>query len=196
MSTSSHRNELHFPRSYHSCRTASWRRPVTCSPMCGSLGYLRTLLRIIKEQKNRSTSSPFSKATTSFRNQLFGEYKATRTSTPEGLEPQFDYCRRITEAIGIACFDLDEYRGKCGSGHYRQSCCRASGWRSMAISGQSSSLAMAIRTCRSSVNENVRVYGTWRKEIWLDEIGVKFARSSAFHPIRFRILLAFDRRFR
>src|SRR3954453_18303391 len=71
------------------------------------LGYLRTLLRIIKERKPEYMAAAFEKKT-SFRNAMFAAYKANRKQTPLDLEPQFDYCRKITEAIGVACIEVDD----------------------------------------------------------------------------------------
>src|SRR5207244_13296876 len=72
------------------------------------LGYLRTLLRIIKERKPEYMAAAFEKDI-SFRNTMFAAYKANRKQPPEDLEPQFEYCRKITEAIGVACLEVDDY---------------------------------------------------------------------------------------
>src|SRR5690349_20271157 len=72
------------------------------------LGYLRTLLRIIKERKPQYMAAAF-EGDSSFRNQLFAEYKANRTQMPDDLFPQIDYCRKITEAIGITTFQASDY---------------------------------------------------------------------------------------
>src|SRR5947207_10729307 len=70
------------------------------------LGYLRTLLRIIKERRPGYLVSAF-EGHTSFRSTLFPEYKATRSAAPEDIKPQFDYCRRMSEAIVVPCFHVD-----------------------------------------------------------------------------------------
>src|SRR3989442_14732143 len=72
------------------------------------LGYLRTLLRIIKERKPEYMAAAFEK-NRSFRNAMFAAYKANRKQTPDDLEAQFDYCRKITRAIGVACIEGDDY---------------------------------------------------------------------------------------
>jgi len=71
-------------------------------------GYLRTLLRIIREQKPQYIAAAFEKDT-SFRNKIFVEYKANRKQPPDDLEAQFDSCREITRAIGVACMEADDY---------------------------------------------------------------------------------------
>src|SRR5262245_59495859 len=72
------------------------------------LGYLRTLLRIIKERKPEYMVSAFERDT-SFRNSIFPGYKANRKQPPENLEAQFDSCRRITEAVGVTTIELAGY---------------------------------------------------------------------------------------
>src|SRR5438128_1654295 len=72
------------------------------------LGYLRTLLRIIKERKPEYMVAAF-EHNTSFRTAIFQGYKANRKETPRNLEAQFGYCRKITEAIGVACMEIDDY---------------------------------------------------------------------------------------
>ena len=67
-------------------------------PTNAVLGYTRTLLRIIKERKPMYMAAAFETGS-SFRTQMFDQYKANRSETPEGLLPQFDYCRKI---VGIA----------------------------------------------------------------------------------------------
>src|SRR5262249_17450418 len=72
------------------------------------LGYLRTLLRIINERKPEYMAAAFEKDT-SFRTTIFAAYKANRKEPPKDLEPQFDHCRKITQAIGVACLEVDDY---------------------------------------------------------------------------------------
>jgi DNA polymerase I len=72
------------------------------------LGYLRTLLRIIKERKPEYMAAAF-EGGGSFRSTMFAAYKATRKQTPDDLEAQFDYCRKITEAIGVTCLEANDY---------------------------------------------------------------------------------------
>src|SRR5687768_8647515 len=72
------------------------------------LGYLRTLLRIIKEQKPQYMAAAF-EGDRSFRTELFAEYKANRSEMPADLFPQIEYCRKITEAIGIGTFQASDY---------------------------------------------------------------------------------------
>jgi DNA polymerase-1 len=77
-------------------------------PTNAVLGYARTLLRIVKEQKPRYLVAAFD-ADTSFRTQLFKGYKANRKEMPAGLIPQVAYCRKITAALGIPIFEAVDF---------------------------------------------------------------------------------------
>src|ERR1700756_2036735 len=72
------------------------------------LGYLRTLLRIIKERKPEYMAAAF-EGDSSFRNALYSGYKSNRKQPPQDLEPQFEYCRKITQAIGVTCLEVNDY---------------------------------------------------------------------------------------
>ncbi len=45
----------------------------------------------------------------SFRNDIYGEYKAHRPPAPEDLVPQFPLIREATRAFGVACVEMEGY---------------------------------------------------------------------------------------
>ncbi len=47
--------------------------------------------------------------TSSFRNEIFPDYKANRESPPDELRQQFAWCRSLVQALGIADFSSDRY---------------------------------------------------------------------------------------
>jgi DNA polymerase-1 len=126
------------------------------------LGYLRTLLRIIKERKPEYMAAAFEKSA-SFRTSIFAEYKATRKQTPDDLEAQFDYCRKITEAIGVACVEVDDYEADdvIGTIATRMS---ALGHPVVVVTGD--------KDMSQLVTDDVKVYDI-AKEHWLDEAAVR-----------------------
>jgi DNA polymerase I len=126
------------------------------------LGYLRTLLRIINERKPEYMAAAFEKDT-SFRNSMFAAYKANRKQPPEDLEPQFEHCRRITQAIGVACLEVDNYEADdvIGTIAARMS---AIGYRVVVVTGD--------KDMSQLVSNAVSVYDIGR-EHWLDEAGVR-----------------------
>jgi DNA polymerase I len=126
------------------------------------LGYLRTLLRIIKERKPEYMAAAFEKSA-SFRTSIFADYKATRKQTPDDLQAQFDYCRRITEAIGVACVEVDDYEADdvIGTIATRMS---ALGHPVVVVTGD--------KDMSQLVTDDVKVYDI-AKEHWLDEAAVR-----------------------
>jgi DNA polymerase-1 len=126
------------------------------------LGYLRTLLRIIKERRPEYMAAAFEGAT-SFRSTMFAAYKATRKQTPDDLEAQFDYCRRITEAIGIACLEADDYEADDVIGTIAMR---------MTALGHPVVIVTGDKDMSQLVCDNVQIYDM-AKENWLNESGVR-----------------------
>jgi 5'-3' exonuclease len=71
------------------------------TPVQAAHGFAATLLRMFGELAPTHFACAFDFAMTSFRNELFAEYKAGRTEAPPDLEPQFEICEAITRALGI-----------------------------------------------------------------------------------------------
>jgi DNA polymerase I len=126
------------------------------------LGYLRTLLRIVKERKPAYMVAAFERDT-SFRSAIFTGYKANRTRMPDALAPQIDYCRQITEAIGITCLEADDFEADdiIGTVAVRMS---GLGYETIVVTGDKD---MSQLVC-----DGIRVYDI-AKEVWLDEQGVR-----------------------
>lgn len=126
------------------------------------LGYLRTLLRIIKERKPEYMAAAF-EGDRSFRSGIFAGYKANRKEPPQDLEGQFDYCRKITNAIGVACLEASEYEADdvIGTIATRMS---ALGHPVVVVTGD--------KDMSQLVSDSVHVYDI-AKEHWLDENGVR-----------------------
>ena len=126
------------------------------------LGYLRTLLRIIKERKPEYMVAAF-ESDTSFRNTMFPAYKANRKQTPEDLSPQFDYCRKITEAIGVTCLEVADYEADDVIGTVAVR---------MAALGHPVVVVTGDKDMSQLVCGNVQVYDI-AKENWMNEAGVR-----------------------
>jgi DNA polymerase-1 len=126
------------------------------------LGYVRTLLRIIKERRPEYMAAAF-ESESSFRSAIYPQYKATRKQTPDDLEAQFDYCRRITKAIGVACLEASDYEADdvIGTIAVRMS---AFGHPVVVVTGD--------KDMSQLVNESVRIYDI-AKEHWMDVSGVR-----------------------
>jgi DNA polymerase I len=126
------------------------------------LGYLRTLLRIIKERKPEYMVAAF-EGDTSFRNAIFAAYKANRKQPPEDLEAQFEYCRKITTAIGVACMEVDDYEADDVIGTIA---------KRMSALGHPVIVVTGDKDMSQLVCEKVNVYDI-AKGHWFDEAGVR-----------------------
>ena len=126
------------------------------------LGYLRTLLRIIKERRPEYMAAAF-EGDGSFRSTMYSAYKATRKQTPDDLEAQFDYCRRITEAIGVTCLEADDYEADDVIGTIAI--------RMVAL-GHPVVIVTGDKDMSQLVCNSVQIYDM-AKESWLNESGVR-----------------------
>ncbi len=79
------------------------------TPTNAAYGYANTLIKYLTDTGATHAAVAFDYSMTSFRNELEPEYKATRAETPEDLEPQFDLCIEVTEALGVPSFEKEGY---------------------------------------------------------------------------------------
>ncbi len=79
-------------------------------PVNAVYGFLGFLLRYLAEEEPTHMALAFDESlTTSFRNELYPDYKAQRELPPAELERQFVDCRRVGEALGLSCFADERY---------------------------------------------------------------------------------------
>lgn len=93
-------------RAYHSLP------PMTAddgTPCNAAYGFANTLIRYAADSAPSHAAVCFDAAMTSFRNAAFPAYKAQRGETPDDLEPQFELCKEIAQALGFASFEQDDY---------------------------------------------------------------------------------------
>ena len=131
-------------------------------PTNAVLGYTRTLLRIIKERKPVYMAAAFETGG-SFRTVMFDQYKANRSETPPGLIPQFDYCRRITVAMGVPVYESDDYEADDIIGTIAER---------MRLLGHSAVVVTGDKDMSQLVCGDIHVYDL-AKDVWLDEDGVR-----------------------
>ncbi len=75
------------------------------TPTNAAYGFASTLIKYAAMERPTHGAVCFDHAMTSFRNEIEPEYKAQRGETPDDLEPQFDICREVAEALGFAVFE-------------------------------------------------------------------------------------------
>jgi len=73
-------------------------------PINAIYGYTNFLIQILQEYPDYLAVTFDGSLTTSFRNEIYPEYKAQRAETPAELKQQMQQCQDITAALGMPCF--------------------------------------------------------------------------------------------
>jgi len=80
------------------------------TPTNAAYGFAGTLIKLLGERRPTHAACCFDFALTSFRNELFPEYKASRgIEAPPDLEPQFALCKQVAAALGLAVQEREGY---------------------------------------------------------------------------------------
>ncbi len=68
-------------------------------------GFIRFLTQFIHQTKAKYIACAFDESLeTSFRNEIYPEYKANRESAPDELKKQFSLCKKVVKAMGISTY--------------------------------------------------------------------------------------------
>lgn len=80
-------------------------------------GFLRTLFKIIKEQKPTYLAVAWDLSRNTFRREMYAEYKGNRTETLEPLKDQFILCQNVLKRMNIPQFMDERFEADdfCGS---------------------------------------------------------------------------------
>jgi len=79
-------------------------------PVSAVYGFASFLVKYIAEEHPTHLGVAFDESlTTSFRNDIYPEYKAQRELPPAELEAQLAACQAVAKALGAACFVHDRY---------------------------------------------------------------------------------------
>lgn len=74
-------------------------------PVNALYGFLSMTVKLLREIRPDYMAFCFDRAEPSFRKEIDPNYKAHRKEMPADLVPQVPYVRKLTEALGIPCFD-------------------------------------------------------------------------------------------
>jgi DNA polymerase I len=83
-------------------------RPLTSPsgvPVNAIYGFLTMAIKLIREIRPDYIAFCFDRPDPSFRKAMDERYKANRSEMPEDLVPQMPWFRKLSEALGVACFD-------------------------------------------------------------------------------------------
>ena len=79
-------------------------------PVNAVYGFSRFLTEFVERSNASHVGVAFDESlTTSFRNQIYPQYKMNRELPPEELSKQFKLCRRVAEAAGLYCVSHHNY---------------------------------------------------------------------------------------
>ena len=72
-------------------------------------GFATMLISLIKEEKPTHIAVAFDVSRKTFRTEIFPEYKANRSKTPDEFRSQMSYLHELVNAFGIEQFEIDGY---------------------------------------------------------------------------------------
>lgn len=87
-------------------------RPLTSPsglPVNAIYGFLTMTIKLIREIRPDYIAFCFDRPEPSFRKAMDERYKANRTELPEDLASQMPWFRKLSEALGVACFDKEGF---------------------------------------------------------------------------------------
>jgi DNA polymerase-1 len=79
------------------------------TPTAAVLGFSNMLAKLLSETDADHIAVVFDHSGSSFRNQIYDQYKANRAETPPDLIPQFKLVRDATDAFGVCKIDVPDY---------------------------------------------------------------------------------------
>ncbi|MDZ4085094.1 MAG: 5'-3' exonuclease H3TH domain-containing protein, partial [Bdellovibrionales bacterium] len=74
-------------------------------PVNAIYGFLTMTIKLMREIRPDYIAFCFDRPEPSFRKEMDVRYKANRTEMPEDLEPQMPWFRKLSEALGVKCYD-------------------------------------------------------------------------------------------
>ena len=79
------------------------------TPVNAVYGFCNMMAKLLREHVGTHLACVFDAGRTTFRNELFSDYKAHRPPPPEELIPQFGLIREATAAFGVPAVELEGY---------------------------------------------------------------------------------------
>ncbi len=108
----------------------------------------------------------FDYSSKTFRNELYGEYKANRSAPPDDLVPQFGLIRQATRAFDVACIEQEGFEADDIIATYCRRACEAGG---------DTTIISSDKDLMQLVGPTVKMYDSMKdKEIGVDEVIEKF----------------------
>ena len=136
------------------------------APVNAVYGFVNMLMKLLKEMDANRIAVIFDKSGTTFRNEIYPQYKANRSETPEELIPQFPLIREATRAFNLACIEKEGFEADDIIATYAR-LAREAGARVTIVSSDKDMMQL--------VGKNVTMYdGLKNRRIGIDEVVEKF----------------------
>ena len=136
-------------------------------------GFCKMLFDLLEEvrsddSKNKPThfAIVFDSARKNFRNDIYPDYKANRSETPEDLIPQFDYIRKSVDAFNLPSIEMLNYEADDLIATYAEKIIK---------DGNKATIVSSDKDFMQLVKPGIRLYDPIKnKEIGLNEVKEKF----------------------
>ena len=136
-------------------------------------GFCKMLFDLLEEvrsddSKNKPThfAIVFDSARKNFRNDIYPDYKANRSETPEDLIPQFDYIRKSVDAFNLPSIEMLNYEADDLIATYAEKIIK---------DGNKATIISSDKDFMQLVKPGIRLYDPIKnKEIGLNEVKEKF----------------------
>ena len=144
------------------------RAPMTApdgTPTNAVFGFMRLLLNVIRDRRPSHIAVAFDPRGPTFRNEIYAEYKANRSATPEDLVPQMPLCRDAVTALGLPAVEVEGYEADDVIGTLA---------RRWAASGRPCVIVTADKDLMQLVDERITLWDGKEKETNRDGVIEKF----------------------
>ncbi len=125
-------------------------------PSGATYGFTLTLRRILETETPDRVIVAFDARGKTFRHKQFADYKATRQKAPEEMLAQLDWLREIVRAHGLPLYEVEGYEADDVIGTLTRQA-EAAGYEVLLVTGDKDLMQL--------VNENVRLYNVFKKDV-------------------------------
>ena len=126
-------NNLLFRSYYATAYSGNLMKNSKGFPTNALYGFTNMLNKIIKDENPEYMIVAFDKGKT-FRHEKYKDYKGGRIKTPDDLVMQFKPSRELTNALGIKCFEIDNYEADDIIGTYSKMIDETDGYEGLIVS--------------------------------------------------------------
>ena len=158
-------------RAYHALPPLS--RKSDGLPIGAVAGFCNMLWKLLREARDTSVGVVpthfaviFDHSSTTFRNEIYPEYKANRDAPPEDLRPQFGVIRQATHAFNVPCIEKEGFEADDLIATYAKEAVAAGG---------DVTIISSDKDLMQLINDNVIMYDTMKdRRVGSEEVFEKF----------------------